>query len=69
MALSSFSPEEIVELAETYTGDLKSFAHESTPVMKRVFEKIEKERNENEYNRTQITAGHFEDMLKERKHN
>ena len=57
MALSCFSPDEIIDLAENYSGDMKAFAQESSPIMKRVFEKIDRERNENEYNRTEITPG------------
>ena len=45
MALSSYNPEELIDLAENYCGDLKAFAQESSPAMKRIFEKIEKEKN------------------------
>ena len=57
VALNSFTTDEIIDLAEKYCGDLKSFAQASFPFMKRVFEKIEKENNENEYNRTEIQKG------------
>ena len=32
--------------------------------MKRIFEKIEKENNENEYNRTEILKSHLDSMNK-----
>jgi len=45
MALNCLNAEELVDLAENYCGDLKAFAADSEPAMKRIFEKIEKEKN------------------------
>ena len=54
MALSCLNPSELIDLAENYCGDLKAFAQEASPAMKRIFEKLEREKNENEYNRTEV---------------
>ena len=49
MTLRKFTPKELIKLAESFTS-----RYDQPHVMKRIFEQIEKDRNENEYNRTCI---------------
>ena len=52
LALRKFDPAELIQVAEHLTSNKSGLSL----VMKRIFERIEQERNENEYNRTKILA-------------
>ena len=47
-SLNQFSAKELIELSEKFSLINKSL------LMKRIFEQIEREKNENEYNRTEV---------------
>ena len=46
--LSNYTVEDLITMANTYSSSKQG----QTQVMKKIFMQIEKERNENEYNRT-----------------
>jgi hypothetical protein len=48
--LTKFTVQELVNMAETYSSGSKG----QSVIMKKIFEQIDRERNENEYNRTTI---------------
>ena len=49
-SLESFTPQQLIQMAETYSQNTSA----QSTVMKKIFDQIEREKNENEYNRTEI---------------
>jgi hypothetical protein len=49
-SLKTFTPQELIEMAEAYSQNTSA----QSVVMKKIFDQIEKEKNENEFNRTMI---------------
>ena len=49
-SLNKYTLDELIALAEKYS----SSASAQTTIMKKIFDQIEREKNENEYNRTEI---------------
>ena len=60
-SLNKYTLDELIELAEKFS----SSASAQSTVMKKIFDQIEREKNENEYNRTEIQdrAGNLVDAL------
>mgnify|MGYP000176050069 CR=1 FL=1 len=60
-SLNKYTLDELIELAEKFS----SSASAQSAIMKKIFDQIEREKNENEYNRTEIQdrAGNLVDAL------
>jgi hypothetical protein len=49
-SLKSYTPQQLIQMAETYSQNTSA----QSTVMKKIFDQIEREKNENEYNRTEV---------------